>query len=250
MMRSCIIILISLALASCVQKKEAAEINETTARALSAHTAKFYADTGFVKKQFSFRTLPDRLLKHEWIINGKPLRYGMPPVEIDPDPFRLDTLYFREEKHHDWDTILFNVKEAKSYFFAENPCCGGFDVFNDSGKPIRGSVVFQLGAKARVQYLGIFGNAGILLKPTPDTLSHHCGSVMFPNITPVSIQQIRTCMDSTSCEYLECLRKKGELTHGFYYKPISKKLHFSLMPVDDNPIHIVYHALENRVTIR
>jgi hypothetical protein len=221
-------------------------LSDTTTIELSRHTAKFYADTS-IRKRLTFANVP---LEYEWQMNGKVLKLGTPPLEIDPDSLRVDTLLFRQYKAQPWDTILFKVKDARDYFFIENACCGGFDVIDERTNHLRsGSVVFRLKNKTNKKFLARFGDAGTIMRTVPDTISEACVSPMFPNITPVSIQQINNCRDSTTCEYISCLTDNGRSQEYYYYKPVGKKLSFYFMPLN-SPIYVEYDASTGTATIR
>ncbi|MGV3596910.1 MAG: hypothetical protein ACO1PI_03525 [Bacteroidota bacterium] len=192
-----------------------------------------------------------------WRINGKVLLYG-DTVKITPDEKVFDTVLFKRNSKSDWDTIICNIAKAHLYRFVYNACCGGFDIYNVTlnEKP-KGSALFKLYGKGSGDYLGFWGETGILANKNPDELpvTSLCRSAMSPNIYWVQLQEIEVCKDSTGCANpesdLECYLIEGKETYEFYYREKKAITRFLYMPLDDEkPLTVIYNVNKHTVLLR
>ena len=152
--------------------------------------------TVFCKAQFAVFSIDTNSFMHkeklhemQWIINGKPLKYGLPPVKIKPDANKLDTILFKIRPNANWDTIICNIAKPDSLEFVYNPCCGAFNIRDVKTKKFtQAKVVFKIKTPSKNIYLGVMSEAGVLIKNnSTDTLKVTCSSVMSPNIVNVRL---------------------------------------------------------------
>jgi hypothetical protein len=218
--------------------------------------ATFSADTTLVKKWFSNTdTLPKQVTDKEWIINGQKLTFGSTPIQIKPNPNKLDTILFKGYRRLKYDTIICNISKPTDYQFVHNTCCGAFNLRNmSSNKYLEGKVVFKLSSnQLSKKYLGTLGEAGMMVKTTNEnTLTVNCRSAMSNNIYKVTFSEIEECKDSLDCKEGTCLvdNKKEEPIWGYGYKTLSNKVSFLYVPLDDNPFTIVYDPKTDKIELK
>jgi hypothetical protein len=217
--------------------------------------ARFSADTNHLRKLLgSDQNVFKRALMLEWRINGQPLVYGSLPVEIRPDPETMDTILFRTGPENRWDTILCNIRRAGNYEFVYNTCCGGFDLREaGTNRFIQGSVLFTVvNRDAKQQYLGRLGEASLFVPEKGDTLFPNCRSVMSPNVYEVSLTVVEPCADSTGCTFVSCEmnEKNEEVTREFWFRELSTKAYFLYMPLDAEPLEMIYDVKTGVLTVR
>jgi hypothetical protein len=82
-------------------------------------------------------------MEAEWRINGQTLHYGSKPIIIKTDNM-LDTILFKQYSNSNIDTIICNITKAGNFKFYYNECCGGFNIADETGKFIIGSIVFSI----------------------------------------------------------------------------------------------------------
>jgi hypothetical protein len=224
---------------------------------LWAQSATFYADTMQVW-QYAGRRSDTKLIDHiyemEWRINGQVLRFGSKPVSVPADADKIDTLFYKQHSKAEWDTIIFNVKKPLSYKFVYNVCCDGFNIQGDGVDPfISGQADFRVTGKQKDKiFVGTLGEVARIIKPGKNLLSPQCRSAMSPNIYWLSLQEIKICTD-TVCQNELCLFQEGqeEETHEeIKFNTVSKKAEFLYMPLNSEPIQILYDATSKKVTIR
>lgn len=225
---------------------------------LWAQSATFYADTMRVW-QYAGRSgnkkLNNEIYEMEWRINGQVLRFGSKPVSVPADADNIDTLFYKQHNKAKWDTIIFNVKKPLSYKFVYNVCCGGFNIEGDGVAPyISGRADFRVTGKQQDKtFVGTLGEVARIIKPGKNLLSPQCRSAMSPNIYWLSLQEIKMCEDTVSCQQELCLYRESqeeETYEGIKFNTISKKTEFLYMPLNSEPIQVIYDAKSKKVTIR
>lgn len=220
-----------------------------------AQQAIFTAGVGFEASEGSH--MIEDMKAMQWRINGIELLYG-DTVKITPDEKVFDTVLFKRNGNSDWDTIICNIAQPHQYCFTYNTCCGGFDVYNVTlDKKPKGSALFKLYGKGSGNYLGFWGETGILANKNPDEfpVTSLCRSAMSPNIYWVKLQEIEICKDSTGCTNpesdLECYLIEGKETYEFYYLEKKAITRFIYMPLDDEkPLTVIYHMNKHTVLLR
>lgn len=215
--------------------------------------ATFSADTTrFYEEKRSSKDICDKIMEAEWRINGQTLYYGSQPVTIKTDNV-LDTIMFRQRKNSQWDTIICNINRTGNFRFYYNMCCGAFDIADETGNFIVGSVIFRLHGKDNEKiYLGTLGETGLLVKPTSrDTLQAGCRSVMSPNMYQLTFSEIEICKDTLNCNQVTCLYVKGqqELNYEFRYRIITLKLNCLFLPLSNEPIRVTYDLHTDKVRV-
>jgi hypothetical protein len=218
---------------------------------LFGQTATFLADTtrffGETRKD-----ILDKIMEAEWRINGQTLHYGSKSITIATDNI-LDTILYRQRNNSKVDTIVCNINRAGNFKFYYNECCGGFNIADETGKFITGSIIFSIqGQNKKKKYLGTLGETGILVNPTSkDTLKTGCRSAMSPNVYQITFSQIEKCKDTVNCKEGTCLFEKGkeELNYEFGYKTISKKIDCLFLPLSNQPIKLTYEPRTDRIRI-
>ena len=218
---------------------------------LFGQLATFSADT----TRFSRETRKDiyyKIIEAEWKINGQRLHFGSKPITIKTDNI-LDTILYRQSNNSKVDTIVCNINKTGNFKFYYNECCGGFNIADETGKFIIGSVIFSIkGQDNKITYLGTIGEAGILVSfTTKDTLKTGCRSAMSPNVYQLTFCQIEVCNDTINCKERTCLFEMGkeELNYEFGYKTISRKIDCLFLPLSNHPIKITYDPLTDRILI-
>lgn len=219
-----------------------------------AQTATFSADTLNLRKYANNQGLFERILEREWIIQGQRLTYTSTPIQVIPDPQKIDTIYFKLNKQSAYDTILCNISEPNDYEFVYNTCCDGFNVKNNcTGQFTRGSVIFKIEGKAKKKkYMGSFGCAGELVQSKKmNHLKETCCSAMSPNIYPVSFSEIdlNPSIEENFSESLMCLFDDYQERFDFRYKIITTKTKFLYMPLNTEPLMIIYHPKTNEIEL-
>lgn len=191
-------------------------------------------------------------MEAEWRINGQTLHYGSKPITIKTDNI-LDTILYRQRNNSKVDTIVCNINKSGHFKFYYNECCGGFNIADETGKFIIGSIIFSIKEQDnRKTYLGTLGETGILVNSaTNDTLKTGCRSAMSPNVYQITFSQIEICKDSINCKEGTCLFEKGkeELNYEFGYKTISKKIDCLFLPLSNQPIKVIYDPKTDRIRI-
>ncbi len=214
-------------------------------------TATFSADTTRFCKE-TRKDIYDKIMEAEWRINGKTLYYGSKPITIMTDNI-LDTILYRQRSNSNVDTIVCNITKAGNFKFYYNECCGGFNIADEAGKFIIGSIIFSIqGQDNKKKYLGTLGETGILVNSTAkDTLKTGCRSAMSPNVYQLTFSQIEICKDMIDCIEGTCLYEKGneELNYEFGYKTVSKKIDCLFMPLSNQPIKVTYDLRTDRIRI-
>ena len=209
---------------------------------LFGQTATFSADTSRLLRETRTDIL-EQIMEAEWNINGQTLHYGSEPITIETDN-TLDTIYFRQQRNANVDTLICNINKPGHFTFYYNECCGGFNIADTSGKFIVGSVIFQIQGQIKAQrYLGTLGETGILINSSSqDTLNPGCRSAMAPNVYQITFSQIEVCTDTVDCTEGTCLLEPGqeELNYAFGFKTISKKLDCLYLPLSNQPIKVTY----------
>ena len=218
---------------------------------LYGQTATFSADTTRFYKETNSEIYAE-IMEAEWIINGQTLRYGSKPITVKTDNI-LDTILYRKRTHSQWDTIICNINQSGNFQFIYNECCGGFNIADESGKFIEGSVIFKIKGKENNKlYLGTLDDDGLLVNTTTkDTLKFACRSLLHPNIYQITFKEIEICKDTIGCPEEVCLYEKGkdDLDYGFGYKTISLKLDFLFLPLSNQPITIIYDPKTDKIRI-
>ncbi len=191
-------------------------------------------------------------MEAEWKINGQTLHYGSKPITIKTDNI-LDTILYKQRNNSKVDTIVCNINKAGNFKFYYNDCCGGFNIANETGKFIIGSIIFSIkGQDNKKLYLGTLGETGILVNAaTIDTLKIGCRSAMSPNLYQITFSQIEVCNDTINCTQGTCLfeKSKKELNYEFGYKTISRKIDCLFLPLSNQPIKVTYDPRTDRAWI-
>ena len=218
---------------------------------LFGQTATFSADTTRFFNE-ARKDIYDKIMEAEWRINGQTLHYGSKPIIIKTDNF-LDTILYRQRNNSRVDTIVCNITKAGNFKFYYNECCNGFNIADESGKFIIGSIIFYIqGQDNKKKYLGTLGETGILVNSTSkDTLKTGCRSAMSTNVYKLTFSQIEICKDTINCEEGTCLFEKGkeELNYEFSYKTVSKKIDCLFLPLSNQPIKVTYDPRTDRIRI-
>lgn len=221
---------------------------------LWGQSATFYADTTDLRMYTGYnKDLLKRVMEMEWRIGGHVLRFGSKPIKIKPDPNKIDTLFYKQNKNARWDTIICNIKEPLTYKFVYNTCCDGFNIAGTDNKFFNGKINFRLTGQTNKMFLGTLGEAGVLVTmKTTDTLLPGFRSAMSPNIYWVSFQEIKACGDPSVCKEDICLSEKGkkELNCEFKYRIISSKMKILFMPLSNDPLQVTYSTTTDKITIR
>jgi len=191
-------------------------------------------------------------MEAEWRINGQTLHYGSKPIKIKTDNI-LDTILFKQYSNSNIDTIICNITKAGNFKFYYNECCGGFNIADETGKFIVGSIVFSIqGQDNKNKYLGTLGETGILVSSkSKDILKTGCRSAMSPNVYQITFSQIEICKDTINCKEGTCLFETGkkELNYEFGYKTVSKKIDCLFLPLSNQPIKVTYLPRKDRIRI-
>ena len=218
---------------------------------LFGQTATFSADTTRFFSEIK-KDIFDKIMEAEWRINGQTLHYGSKPITVKTDNI-LDTILYRQRNNSKVDTILCNINKAGNFKFYYNVCCGGFNIADETGKFIIGSVIFSIqGQNNKQKYLGTLGETGILVhSASKDTLETGCRSAMSPNIYQITFSQIEICTEKVNCKEGTCLyeKDKEELNYEFGYKTISKKIDCLFLPLSNQPIEVIYDPKTDRIRI-
>ncbi len=207
----------------------------------------FYADTAYMDTDKYYQKIK---LETKWIINNQTLTYGSKPIKVIPNPYKIDTILFRQNNEHDFDTIICNIANPYSYKFVFNECCRGFNVRSDSIKN-RPSLLFKLNAPKNEEYLGILGSSGKLLTQQ-DTIKDFCKSALTPNIYRVELLKINDC-EGDDCKGLMCLIENDSLDSNYrdYSYQVNKEvLSFLFMPLNNEPLEIFYDVKEQKIRIQ
>ena len=187
----------------------------------------------------------------EWIINGKHLKFGSPPIKVKITPNKLDTIYFKGYRKTVYDTILCDISSPIPYTIFYNTCCGAFNIHQGANKNyFTGSVNFKTINHISVnEYIGIIGETGKIINFS-DTIKPACRSAMSPNIYPVKISQINKCTDSLNCKGT-CLQVKDqeEPIWDYSYKEIRVITSFLYMPLTSSPLLIEFDPKSEAVFI-
>ncbi len=221
---------------------------------LSQEYAEFSTDTTRFRTYYTKdgKQLPDHISQQVWYINGQKMHYGSGSVQVKVNPNKLDTILFQGYRRNSFDTIICNVSEPNKYRFFYNPCCGRFNIQNESSKKfIPGNVLFNLKHKSTNTYLGTLGETGRLIgHQNKDTLHVDCRSAMSPNVYKITFKQIDICENDSDCEEGTCLQNEGETNWDFGFNTVSKKLDIIFMPLKSEPIEIVYDQKKDKIEIR
>ncbi|HOX83463.1 MAG TPA: hypothetical protein PLJ60_14380 [Chryseolinea sp.] len=238
-----------------------ATMNQTNDTIVSAQLestesgARFFADTTNLWQYVGQnKSHLNEVLEMEWRMSGQVLHFGSEPMVINPDPEKIDTLFYKQNKNAKWDTLICNIKEPLMYKFIYNACCGGFNVLDENDKPIEGKVNFKfIGKQNHKSFLGTLGESGILVKANVvNTLSPGCRSAMAPNIYSLGFKEIRVCTSTLNCIEEICLYEEGkkDLNYEFRYQAISDKLEIHFIPMSNEPIEVTYNARFDTLSIR
>ena len=218
---------------------------------LFGQTATFSADTTRFFRE-TRKEIYDKIMEAEWKINGQTLHYGSKPITIKTDNI-LDTILYKQRSNSKVDTIVCNINKKGNFIFYYNECCGGFNIADETGKFIIGSIIFSIKEQDnRKTYLGTLGETGILVNSaTKDTLKTGCRSAMSPNVYQITFCQIEICKDWINCKEGTCLFEKGneELNYEFGYKTISRKIDCLFLPLSNQPIKVTYDPRNDRIWI-
>lgn len=215
--------------------------------------AEFMADSTELRKLFSgdhngFR----KILEMEWIIQKDTLRFGQKSIQVVPNKYKIDTIYFKVDDQSGYDTLICNISEAKKYNFNYNTCCNGFNIYDfESNRMVKGSILLELSnAKESNKYLATLGEAGMIINNNVyDTIKVNCRSAMSPNIYNVSISQIKDCKNKEKCIELMCLQIPGinEFEYDYEYEVISEIEKFNYLPLSNNPLKINYDLEQGKI---
>lgn len=218
--------------------------------------AEFSADSSRLRIYTGHRQeLFNRVMEMKWKINGKEFYFGSSPVQVVPNPDKLDTLFYKRNEQAEWDTIICNVTLSEKYQFVYNTCCDGFNVRNlSTDKFIEGRVIIKMSnyQKDKV-FLCTLGEAGMIPKNgVVDTLETACRSAMSPNIYELTFKEINICLDTTNCQEGTCLirSKNEEPEYDFGYKTISTKLDVLFMPLGNGILKLSYDLKKNELIIK
>jgi len=218
---------------------------------LFGQTATFSTDTTRFLDE-TRKDIFDKIKEAEWRINGQTLHYGSKPITIKTDNI-LDTILYRQQNNSKVDTIVCNINRAGNFKFYYNECCGGFNIANETGKFIIGTIIFSIqGQTNKKKYLGTLGETGILVNSSSkDTLETGCRSAMSPNVYQITFSQIEICTDTVNCKEGTCLFEKGKegLNYEFGFKTISKKIDCLFLPLSNQPIKVNYDPKTDRIRI-
>ena len=217
-----------------------------------SQSATFYADTSRLWDYIGqSREYYDLAMESEWIIKGKSLRWGSPPVEVSPAGSGVDTVFFRLHERAEWDTLICMIKSGSSSTFVYNACCNYFDVIDHTGKRTEGKVSFELkGSMPKSKkYLGTIDGNGVQLTLTAQIISPMYRSPMFPNSYNVAIKEIRKCTGKDCLEAV-IMRPDGSIDLSYQYQIVDKILSFHYLPVSEEPVIISYDLDSGKVVIR
>ena len=210
----------------------------------STDTTRFFGETR--------KDVYDKIMEAEWKINGQKLHYGSKPITIKTDNI-LDTIFYKQRNNSKVDTIVCNINKPGNFKFYYNECCGGFNIADETGNFINGSIIFIIKRQGNKKtYLGTLGETGILVNSaTKDTLKTGCRSAMSPNVYQLTFSQIEVCKDTINCKEGTCLFEKGkeELNYEFGYKTISRKIDCLFLPLSNQPIKATYDTRTDRIWI-
>ncbi len=218
---------------------------------LFGQTTTFSTDTTRFSRE-TRKDIYDKIMEAEWRINGQTLHYGSMPITINTDNI-LDTILYKKSNNSIVDTIICNINKEGDLKFYYNKCCGGFNIADETGNFIIGSVIFSFkGQDDNKTYLGTLGETGILVKSTTkDTLKTGCRSALSPNVYQLAFSQIEICNDTINCKEGTCLFEKGkeELNYEFGYKTISRKIDCLFLPLSNEPIKVIYDPKTDKTWI-
>jgi hypothetical protein len=220
---------------------------------LLGQTATFSADTSqFFKEKNRNPEIYNKIMEAEWKINGEILHYGSKPISVKTDNI-IDTIYYRQFKNSKWDTLICNINKPKHYIFHFNPCCGGFNISDDTNKYVIGSVNFNIkNTDNKRQFLGTLGEAGIIVSSKfISTLEPACRSAMSPNVYQLTLKEFEICKETADYNEVTCLYMKGneELNYEFSYITTSLKLDCLYLPLSNEPIRVTYDLKIGKVKI-
>lgn len=201
----------------------------------------FSADTTRISRYFIQGKYTERISSIQWIIQGQTLKFGDQPISVEVTPHQLDTIYFKGYLKKDFDTLICDIQNSGAFVFYYNECCGAFNIYNKSEqKFIEGSINFKIINQIPTnEYLGIIGEAGIIIGLS-DTLGSYCRSAMSPNVYPVKLSQIQSCIDSLNCEGICLYSKPDELLWGYSYQEIENLLEILYLPLSSSPLLIEF----------
>jgi hypothetical protein len=217
-----------------------------------SQSATFYADTSLLWEYVGQSgEYYDLAMETEWIIKGKSLRWGSPPVEVSPAEFGVDSIFFRLHEKVEWDTLICRIKSGSSNTFVYNACCNYFDVIDHTGERTEAKVNFQLmgSIPKSKKYLGTIDANGVLLTSIAQIISPIYRSPMFPNSYNVAIQEIRKCAGK-DCLDAAIQRPDGSIDVSYHYQIVDKILSFQYLPVSEDPIEVLYDVESGKVVVR
>jgi hypothetical protein len=222
---------------------------------LFSQAAIFSIDASNPRNLDSNQVLNEKLSQMEWVINGQKFIASMGEIQIPLTPRTLDTIKFKNKPSDKWETLICNIQKPEKYYFIYNECCGGFDVTDSLGKKFIGQLEFHLTTDSTdttgTKYMGTLGEGGVFIESQKKTLLlPTCNSPMNPNIYSVSMEEIELCSDSTkTCPDTICLydvNQKSE-PEALNYTIKNYKLKFFYLPLSNEPLHMHYDAILNRI---
>ena len=202
--------------------------------------ANFYADTAHLYGKW--RTNPyEGFMK--WTIQGKSFGWGE-TISVDVTPNQLDTVFFQKSPESTVDTIICDIREARSYKFLHNACCGGFNVRQNDKNKITDEIIFILSQKVSDSTIvGTIAETGSFIKgKKTQKMSSICSSAMASNISPVSLGEVTNCGEIEDCIGWMCFYTKGD--EDSYSDDLGfKKTYFNFlyMPLNDKPQKMYYN---------
>jgi len=214
-------------------------------------SAVFMADTTDLWARVGQRKdLLNEVKEMEWRIQGKVLSFGSKPVKISPEPNSIDTVFYRHHRGAKWDTLICSIRKPMKYRFVYNECCDGFNVIADK-KGIDPKVRFRIkGSSPTKKILGTLGEAGMLVTQNKrDTLSSHCRSAMAPGVYSVALKEIVACSEAEKCKGYVCLVSKGKVSD-FEFKTVATKFEMHFLPLDSDPIEVLYDLRADKVYVK
>lgn len=170
----------------------------------------------------------------EWIISGQRLSYGGQPVKVKVDDV-LDTIFYRQDRHRPYDTIICQINKAETFYFVYNECCGGFYIADSNKQFFSPQLIFSMTkADNKHLYLGKLGDDGTLIQTgnsSSDTLKIRCHSPLLPNVFCLSFQKIAISQDTTLVLENACLEINHDINYDFTYKSLNNYCEFLYMPL-------------------
>ena len=213
----------------------------STGSVFSQDKASFFADTVYMHGDWRNDPYSGFL---QWTIQGKTFSWGE-TIQVNPTPNQIDTIFFKRSPEEKTDTIICDIKEARSYKFIYNECCGSFNVLSNDKQKISGEISFELSEEvADSAVAGTIAETGAYVKGAKTgILRSICSSAMASNISPVVLGEITHCDEINDCPGWMCDYVEEGAEDSYSDETGFKKMyfHFLYMPLNNSPLQIKYN---------